>query len=253
MKKIFKTKVGRLSNDSLALLALRIIDTVTKSNIVAANTSKQFLELIEVNNRFKATVRPKDAKQTSINVAQKFNERQTLFIDIYDYLFGLLKAPETELKDAATALFVIIDRYGRNFSTLKIADQSVRYIRIIEALKSNEMATALQKTLLTAKVDELDAAQRAYEELYVVRGNVKLITSAPSTVRVEMENAIKLHVEEVQWMTRQAGTDEWKMLEATIDARIGEMTVTASKAKTESSPEVQPAASDTKSEDKPAA
>ncbi len=225
---LIKSKLVRLSNESLAILALRIIDTVYKSEIAAAKTTKQFVALKEVNERFQQAVEPYSNKQTSDAIDAKFIERRNLFVAVYVYIQGLLNSPDEEIKAAATVLFDIINKYGKNFSFLKIADQSLRYIRIIESLKSAEYAAALTKTLLTDKLQQLDTLQQAYEELYMSRSNMRKRITA-STMRTEMIAAIRSHYEESNWMESQSGLLEWKSLCHNIDMRFGEVNTTSAK------------------------
>lgn len=225
---LIKSKLARLSNESLAILALRIIDTVYKSEIATAKATKQFVALKEVNERFQQAVEPYSNKQTSEAIDAKFNERRNLFVALYVYIQGMLNSPDPETRVAAGQLFDVINKYGKNFSNLKIADQSLRYIRIIESLKSAVYTTALSKTLLTDKLAQLDTLQLDYEDLYMNRSNTRKRISA-STMRTELTTAIRLHYEESYWMADQSGLDEWFSLCHNIDMRFGEVNVSAAK------------------------
>jgi len=218
----YKTKINRLTNESIAILALRIIDTVIKSVIAKAKNTKQFLNLSDTSNRYQQAIDPND-KKAGGNIDAKYEERKTLFLSMYDYLYGLLNSPDDDMRIAAEKLFAIVNKYGRTFGNIKVADQSLRYIRIIESLKSSELTQALSTTLLTDKLAVLNNIQLEYEDLYIGRSNTKTQNVAATTMRPEMEEAIKLYVDELQWMTDQNGTADWKQLETQVLARIDDM------------------------------
>jgi len=231
----YKSKANRIGIYSLALLALRIIETVIKSAITEARESKLFLQVEEVSGRFQAAIEPGNRKQQKEAVDAKFLERRNLFDEIYTYLQGLLNSPDAEMKNAATLLFNQMNKYGRSYTQLKIADQSLRYIRIIESLKKDEFKDAFTKTLLTAKFAALDQLQLDYEELYMGLGNTKAISTAPSNLRKEMENALKVYVDELHWMAGSYDTEAWNALYKNVCQRFDEVNVSATRKKTDNS------------------
>jgi len=226
-----KTKANRVGTQSLAILALRIIDTVIKSAIYEARESKQFLNLVEVNGRYQMAVEPGNDKEVSEAIKTLFMDRKTMFGGTYSYLEGLLKSPDVEMRTAATLLFGVVNKYGKNFSSLKIADQSLRYIRIIEALKRPEYNDAIYRTLLNERIGTLDDLQRRYEELYMGSGNDAAAKVAPSNLRKEMENAIKLYADELKWKANSAGTEAWSTLYLNVEQRFNEVNVSVARKK----------------------
>ena len=227
----YKSKANRIGIQSLALLALRIIETVIKSGINEARESKLFLQVEEVSGRFQAAIEPGNRKQQKEAIDAKFLERRTMFDEIYTYLQGLLNSPDEEMKSAATLLFGQMNKYGRNYAQLKIADQSLRYIRIIESLKKDEFKDAFTKTLLTAKFATLDQMQLDYEELYMGLGNTKARTIAPSNMRREMENSLKVYVDELRWMSGSFDTETWNTLYKNVCQRFDEVNVSMARKK----------------------
>lgn len=131
-----KTKANRIGNESLAQLGMRIIDTVDKSGIEDAKVSKYFLNLEDVNARYQIAIEIGNEKQVKKAIDDKYKERYEVFCQMYLYIQGLLNSPDTEMKAAAIILFEQLKKYGKNFSKDKIADQSLHYGLIIEALKS---------------------------------------------------------------------------------------------------------------------
>src|SRR5665647_1090898 len=128
---LYKSKANRVGNLSLAALGLRIIDTVEKSGIDEARSSKQFLILKEVNGRYQVAIIPGDNKEVQNSIQALFIERKTVFVDTYDYVQGQTKSPIPDIKAAAGIVFRELNKFGCTFYKVKIADQSVQYIRII--------------------------------------------------------------------------------------------------------------------------
>jgi len=226
---LYKSKANKIGNQSLAILGLRIIDTVNKSGIEDAKTTKKFQILVEVNDRYQIAIVPGDAKQVSESIKILFKARKVMFNDIYSYLEGLLKSPDVEMREASVLLFAVISKFGKSFHQIKIADQSLRFIRIIESLKKPEFDSALAKTLLTDKLASFNQVQLDYEDLYMGNGNVLSIKIAPSNLRKEMENAIKSHFDEVHWMADSLETELWQSLCKNIEKRFEEVNVSLSR------------------------
>jgi hypothetical protein len=225
----FKSKTNKINNESRAMLVLRIIDTVIKSGIQAARVSKLFLQLEDVSARYQVAIEPGNDKQVKSAITALYKQRSNLFLETYTYLEGLLNSPDIDMKTAATMLFEQVSKYGKSFNRSKIADQSLRYIRIIESLKKPEYAAALTKTMLTEKVALLDQVQLDYEELYMGRGNNSATKVAPTSLRNELNNAIKLYMEEVNWMARRENSEEWNTLKTNLQQRFDEVNVSMRK------------------------
>ncbi len=227
----YKTKASRVGNTSLAALGERIISTVVKSGIDEARSSKQYVLLEEVNNRYQQAIMPDDAKQLSENISFLFNQRNQLFLEMYDYVNGQTKSPDPETRQAAAKVFQVLNKYGRGLTSVKIADLSVQFIRIIEALKKAELVPAVTKIILAGMLAEFEQLQLDYEDLYLGRGNDSTVRVAPSSLRKEMENAVKLYVEELKWLANGADTEAWHTLYRNVEQRFNEVNVSATRKK----------------------
>jgi Family of unknown function (DUF6261) len=243
-----KTKANRVGTVSLAALGERIISTVVKSGIDEAQSSKQFLVMQEVNGRYQAAIVPDEQKELSDRIKDLFISRRTFFDDIFEYVKGQTKSPSPDVRDAALRVFSQLNKYGRSYSRVLIADQSVQYIRVIEGLKRSDIAPAVNKLLLTAKVAQFDQLQRDYEDLYLNRGDTSKARVAPSSLRKEMQNAVKMYVEELKWLTNTNDTAEWNTLYQNIEQRFSELTVKTSHKKA-AKPAANASTTETKSAD----
>ena len=223
MKNNIRTKVQKLPNGSLGTLAIRINESVQKSGIAQAQNTKQFTLLSQVNGRYQALIKPKGQKEISDAVKQKYELREQLLKKIGSYCSGLINSPDEETRLAAIQVNKILTGFGGNLSRMKLAEQAIRYIRIIEMLQSPELAEAIQTLKLTDVVVQLDAIQREYESYYTGRGDERAGFTYASNLRKELADAIVEHYEECCWMAKQNDTDEWRLLVATIERRLAEI------------------------------
>lgn len=82
-----RTIIYRTSNESLAAVALRVIDTIEKSISAEAKQSLLFSRLMEVNNRYQSSVEPNGSKKTAEAIEAKFKERERLYTEFYDLTY----------------------------------------------------------------------------------------------------------------------------------------------------------------------
>ncbi|VBB45398.1 hypothetical protein TRIP_D300220 [uncultured Paludibacter sp.] len=218
-----KTNISKVSTQSLGTLALRVIETVNASGIEEAKTSKNFLKLTELNDAYQQAIDPVNIKSMSNQIDNKFTERNQLFTELFTYVKGLTVADEADVKTAAQKIYDEISKFGLNFSKLRKSDKTLRYIRIIESLKQSEFADALQKTKLTDKLNALDIVQRAYEDLYMGRGNRVAGKVAATSIRYDMETVLKKYLDEVALVTENKETEDWKTLYTNLKKRVEEV------------------------------
>lgn len=218
-----KSKANIIGTESLGTLGTRIIDTVYDSGIEEATTTKQFVELVDVNDIYHVSLEPANTKKESEKIDDLFDKRAKLFCGIFIYLQGSLNSPDIEMQTAAQKILEQFNKFGRNFSRIKIADQTLHYGSIITGLKQDEYQPALEKTLLTNKITLLSQLHSDYESLYRQRGNSVANNVAPTKIRKQMEKAVKLYLDEVRWMANQKGTEQWKTLSMNVEKRFSEI------------------------------
>lgn len=231
-----KTRINRMGNQSLASIGLRAIETIIKSAVEEVKRCKSFLKLVEVNDRYQESIDPEDSKAMTEAIEVAFQKRKNLFEDNYMYINGLTRSPEEDVRTAAIQLFPVINMFGTNFSKEKIADQSVRYTRVIEGLKNPECAGAITKLKLTEKLAELEAVQAMYESLYMDRGNRLSLKVTPSSLSDEMKSALKKLMDEMRYMADTMESEEMTSLMTTLEQRFSEIHVTPVTRKTAGTP-----------------
>ena len=221
----YRTKANRISIESLDTLGQRVIDTVRSSAIPEAKESKYFLQLVDVNYRFRQALMPPAYREYTAAINRLHKQCEDGFLDIYDYLKGLQKSPDAEISAAAVTLFRIVSQYGRKYVDIKAADFTSRYNRIIGELQNEENAEAVTKTLLTGKLAAFASFHQEHETLFRKRGNIRSVNTSASELRVEMQEATKMHLEELQWLTRTNDTEEWRVLCRNVEERFDEMNI----------------------------
>ena len=221
----YRTKANRISIESLDTLGQRVIDTVRSSAIPEAKESKYFLQLVDVNYRFRQALMPPVYREYTATINRLHKLCEDGFLDIYDYLKGLQKSPDAEISAAAVTLFSIVSQYGRKYPGIKEADHTSRYARILGELQKEENAEAVTKTLLTGKLAAFASFHQEHETLFRKRGNIRSVNVSASKLRTEMEEAAKMHLEELQWLTRTNDTEEWRVLCRNVEERFDEMNI----------------------------
>lgn len=230
----YRSKTNKINIMSLSALVLRIIETVILSGIQAAKVTKRFLHLVDVSMRYQAAIALGEEEELKKAVKAKYILRSELFLQMYNYLEGLLNSPDDEMKAAAGILFKQVNRFGKNFNKLTLLVQTAQYRTIIDALKRSEFTDALVTTLLTEKLNAIDQSQTEYEQLYMGKTNNYSIKVVPSDLRKELTDAIKGYMDEVNMMASEVDTAEWYTLCVNLQNRFDEVNITvAQKSKPE--------------------
>lgn len=223
------SKISKASNETVAMLSKRILEAVVISGNEDALKGKAYMAHAELSLQFAKAAQKLKRKELSEPVNKFYNDRRDLFAAMYVYAKGLCNAPDTEMAEAATQVFKALNMYGQFLSNLRRDVQSFRYIRIIEALKQPELSAALVKTQLAARVEELDSAQREYENQFGIRSTKLKVKVTATSLRRELNEAIRLHIEELNWLALQTGSEAIRKLCIEVNARVDDLTVSSQK------------------------
>lgn len=226
-----KTKISKVSTQTLGTLGNRVIDTVNNSGIEEAKNSKHFQMLVELNNAYQQAVEPINVKLMASQIDERFKMRNLLFAEMGTITKGLMLSDDADVKTAALMIYEELTKFGTNFSNMRMADKTLRYIRIIESLKQDKYADALLKTKLKDKLDTLDSVQREYENLYMNRGNMVAGKIAASNIRKEMEAVMKKHLDETTYLKDVHETDAWNVLYNNLKKRYAEVSISLAEKK----------------------
>ena len=221
--KRFKTKLHKLSNEALVMLAMRVLKTVDQSEVEAAKNAVFLSKIREQILNYMNTIGTNKNLDYSTKISTLFNKRKHLFDEQYLYLKGTSKSPDPELRQAAEKLVEVSSMLGVNFSQRKLADKSMRYKRLIEALKKPENESAITKLAMNDRLAELESVQLEYETLYMDRGNTKVLTIALSYVRVDIQQSLIRFYDELNWLILLNETEELISLRRIIEERMNEL------------------------------
>ena len=225
-----KAKISKLSNDSLGALTARIIHNIDASTVVEVKTADFYDLTVAAYELYKsATTKTEKKKDDTINV--EFQNRKDILGEIRKYLQGLQISPDEDLKTSANKAYTELNRYGRDFVNSKTADQSYIYSQIIAGLKKPELSADMLALKLNAKVAQLEAAHRSYEEQYMQWGDFKKAALPASKLRNEVESALKNLIDELEWLLRKSPSEALKNLHTSIYARIDEINLSNNKSK----------------------
>lgn len=233
MKHTNASRISKASNESVAMLSKRVLEVVEQSSIQEALNGKAYMAHAELSSQFAKAAEKLKRKELSESVNKNYNDRRDLFAAMYVYAKGLCNAPDAEMAEAAQQVFKALNMYGQFLGNLKVEVQSFRYIRIIEALKQPELAAALTKMQLTVKVAELDSLQRAYENEFADRSNKIKGNISASSLRRALNEAIKLHIDELNWLARQTDSEALRKLCFEVNARVADLIISTQRNLTE--------------------
>ncbi len=215
--------ISNASNETAAMISIRVIELVANSNIAEAMSGKAYMAHAEISAEFEKTTQGLNRKELSIPVNKYYNERHELFNNLYDYSKGQLNCPEASAAQAALQVFKVLNMYGSYFKGAKVEVQSLRFKQIINGLKAPEMTAALTKLGILDKIDLFETAQSEYEKALAARSNKLKNNVSASSLRKKLNAAFKLHIEELQWFERQTESADIQKLNAEINIRINEI------------------------------
>lgn len=225
-----KTKISRLSNDSLGTLIVRITNSIDNCAIAEVKTADYYTHCVAICERYRAA-NTKNEKKKFENIDIEFIRRKEIYMETRKYLQGLLISPDAATKTSAQKLYAEIDRFGSRFFNRRKADQAYIYKQIIAGLNKAELATDVEALKLTNQLQQLEVAHRTYEISYMQWGDFKNAAIMASKLRSEVEVAIKNLLDEIDWLYKKNPSEELKNLRDSIYTRIDEINLAKSKNK----------------------
>lgn len=216
-----------MRSETLATVAMRVIETILKSLIQELINSLLFTQLNEVTNRFRNAINADD-KEEKEAVAEMFQIRKQSFNNFFNVVKGLKLSKDATVKAAGKEVFSVLNMYGGlGFRDLSMTAHTQRYTTIIETLRLPEYTEALTKLNVNDFLTELADANTAYEAKYQVLGNKRSLQVPSSEMRTEMNNALKLMTDEVKIFVRKYPTEANIELLRNVEQRIAEVYVPA--------------------------
>ena len=216
-----------MRSETLATVAMRVIETILKSLIQELINSLLFTQLTEVTDRFRKAILPAD-KEEKAAVDEMFQSRKQSFNNFFNVVKGLKGSKDAAVKAAALQVFPVLNMYGGlGFGSLSKTAHTQRYTTIVETLKLAEYTEAIAKLNVGDFLTELAEANTAYETMYQAMGNVNSVRIPSHEMRTEMNNALKLMTDEVRIFVRKYPTEANIELLRNVEQRIAEVYVPA--------------------------
>ena len=224
---IVKSKVNRLKNEDISTVGQRVIDTINQSAAEEVKKSVFLSQLLNVTSRFRKAIEPNDKEEmAAINL--KFKERKLKFKNLHSIASGLTGSNDAAVKTAATAVFAVLNMYGGvSFRGLSRTAHTQRYTNMTDILKQPEYTDALTKLNITGFVNELANANLEYETLFQTKGNKQSLRTPPHEMRTEMNNALKVIVDELNLFARKYPEVAYTEVLKNVEQRIMEVYVPA--------------------------
>lgn len=224
---ILKSKIHKMSSETVATVGLRLIETIEKSGTEEVKNSIYFSQLKEVNNRYRKAIEPVD-KATKMAISGFFDLRREVFANMYDMVRGLTSSRIASDKAAAVRLFSVLNMYGvKSFINIRKADLTQRYKTIVEALKQPKFAADIEQLKLSDMLTELEVAHSTYESMYRAWGDAQSLRIPSAQMRQEMNTALKNIIDEVSFLSGKYPTEANIVLSKNIEQRFAEVYVTA--------------------------
>jgi len=241
--KIVKSKINRMFNEQIASVGIRVLETVKQSSAEEAKKSLYVDQLTAVTYRFQKAIEPDD-KLEKAAIKELFKSRKNSYLNIYDMAYGLTISRDAADKAAAVRIFSVLNKYGtKKFWGIRQSALTQRYAAFIETLQQPEFAADIERLKMTDLVAELKDAHEAYEKKYQEWGNQKSQRTPSAAMRWEMNNALKVVADEIEYLSKKYQTEAYVTLWKNIEQRFAEVYVTApgSTLKESSTPATVPA------------
>ena len=241
--KSLKTKINRMFNEQIASVGIRVVETIEQSVAEEAKKSIYVDQLTELTNRYRKAIEPDDRQEIEA-IKGLFTNREDLFWNIYDMTFGLTFSRDAGDKAAAVKIFSVLNMYGtKKFYGIRQSAVTQRYAAFIETLQQPEFAADIERLKMTDILAELADAHEAYEKRYQEWGNQKSQKVPTTVMRKEMNYALKVVADEIEYLAKKFPTEANVTLWKNIEQRFAEVYVTApgSTLKESSTPATVPA------------
>ena len=226
MQKI-KTKINSMRSEDLAIVGIRVVETIEKSVAEEVKNSLLFTQLIEVTNQYRKAIEP-DNRAEKAAIKEKFQFRTELFGNFYDMAYGMTGSRNADDKAAAVRVFSVLNTYGtKRFYGIRQSALTQRYAKFVETLQQPGFAADIERLRMADILTELADTHATYEAMYQDLGNQKSQRIPSREMRLEMNNALKVMADEVEYFSKKFPTDVNITLCKNVEQRIAEVYVTA--------------------------
>lgn len=225
MKALIFNKVKKASNESLGMLSIRLLESISNSKISDATNSKSFESFSKINNEYQLALNNPARGPKTQELSDIDKLRNEALIDIFSYLKGQTKSRVVTTKTSAIALLGKIEKFEPPYSRIKKGDRSLRYEHVAQLLQETDSITAATSLNMKELIDDYLEFHIAYETKHKQRTDQKHATPSPSNLRIDLNRAIIDYIKEVEIMGNRSGDENWRGLLRDLENRISEITL----------------------------
>lgn len=168
-----------------------MIDEVKDARTLGKNEIIPTLdELDKVLAVFKKGIAMNKASEYSAKVAALDAVRGEAFRNFMGCIQGETYRPEESHREAARRLIILLKPY-RNLNRKSYRNETELMYKLVEVLRSDKYASDVQTVKVTAWIDKMDEANKAFDQLFDLRDNTE--GERPVINNREVRHRIKLH------------------------------------------------------------
>lgn len=236
-----KITLSKLTTKDLATLAERTINSskngqhkLTEANPLLTELERSYTEYDQVYTKQTYSGKGK-------SVAEADRERDQVFVNLRNFLFGYHQLEIAPNADKAKELYEIIKFFGTNIDKLSYSAESAQLKKLIEEFEKPENKAKFALLSIEPIVAELKSKQEAFETLFAEQAEANAeLRKQPSatTLRKDLEKTLRTYLDFLEIMKSQP---QWNGLyqdvnELVKSARNSSQTATKPASKSEEQP-----------------
>lgn len=207
-----KISLVRLTTKDLATLTGRIIE-VSKNGKNKPNEANPLLTEVENNyNDYDEVYTKQTFSGKGKSVAQADEERDRIFVNLKNFLWGYHQIITMPNADKAQKLYEIIKSFGTDLNKLSYSEETAQLKKLIEEFEKPQNKQMLSDLLLEETFTELKQKQADFEQIFAeqvsANANLRKLPSA-SVARKSLEKSLRTYLDFLSVMKNQP---QWNAL-----------------------------------------
>lgn len=216
------SKLAKIPVASLGGVTDRVITTAKESNLQDVITDSAFTNLEEKSKRYTDSLNKRLYSKLTSDMVALDKKRDGISRRMGEYVVSLLESPIEAMHAPARRIYDVIERYP-NVESEPYADESKHLRKMIAELRDASLKDDVTLLNLKPWIDALEVANEEFEAKIIERGNdlvaIHEVQSA-TTLRRELEQALRDYFEFVHALVIIKKTEEYKMFEKQLMERV---------------------------------
>ncbi|MDO4229793.1 MAG: DUF6261 family protein [Capnocytophaga sp.] len=205
-----KITLARLTTKDLATLAERTINSSKNGQHKITENNPLLTELERVYAEYDQVYTKQAFSGKGKSVAEADRERDQVFVNLKNFLFGYHQLEIAPNADKAKDLYEVIKLFGTNIDRLSYSAESAQLKKLIEEFEKPENIAKFTALSIQPVVAELKSKQEAFETLFTEQAEANAdLRKQPSatTLRKELEKALRTYLDFLAVMKLQPNWD----------------------------------------------